>query len=361
MAEKKNKMKPKTDCRHFKGDAPCKYHKSRGIECDNCGYYERAGKRILIIKLGAIGDVIRTTPLVRKLREEYPKSEISWLTHTPEILPKTVDFPLKLNAESYVNLLADKFDILYNLDKDKAACALANLIKADKKKGFKLLKGKCAPIDKDAEHKFLTGVSDNISRKNKLSYVEEIFRIADLPYPKEEYILDKPSTNIKLPSLKKPVIGLNTGAGERWKTRLWPEKNWIELAKILRKRGFSVLLLGGKEEDEKNKRIAKKSNASYFGHFSLPIFIELIAKCDLVVTAVTMAMHLAIALKKKLVVFNNVFNSAEFELYGLGKIIEPEVDCLGCYKNECKIECMGKIKPAEVSDTIEMLLKWKRN
>ena len=36
---------------------------------------------------------------------------------------------------------------------------------------------------------------------------------------------------------------------------------------------------------------------------------------DLVVTAVTMAMHIALGLGKKLVLFNNIFNPHEFELY----------------------------------------------
>ena len=35
------------------------------VDCTN---YDKITKRILIIKLGAIGDVIRTTPLVEKYR-----------------------------------------------------------------------------------------------------------------------------------------------------------------------------------------------------------------------------------------------------------------------------------------------------
>ena len=36
--------------------------------------------RILIIKLGAIGDVLRTTSVLAGLREKYPNSQIDWLT-----------------------------------------------------------------------------------------------------------------------------------------------------------------------------------------------------------------------------------------------------------------------------------------
>ena len=51
------------DCLHFKGHIPCKPHKQHGYHCADCPSYEKATKRILIIKLGAIGDVIRTTIL----------------------------------------------------------------------------------------------------------------------------------------------------------------------------------------------------------------------------------------------------------------------------------------------------------
>ena len=35
---------------------------------------------ILIIKLGAIGDVLRTTSLAPALKEKYPQAKIDWVT-----------------------------------------------------------------------------------------------------------------------------------------------------------------------------------------------------------------------------------------------------------------------------------------
>jgi heptosyltransferase-2 len=77
------------------------------------------------------------------------------------------------------------------------------------------------------------------------------------------------------------------------------------------------------------------------------------SQCDVVVTAVTMAMHIAIGLNKKLVLFNNIFNRHEFELYGLGEIVEPPVDCKGCFKGSCERDCMSLITPAEVYSAIQ--------
>jgi ADP-heptose:LPS heptosyltransferase len=78
----------------------------------------------------------------------------------------------------------------------------------------------------------------------------------------------------------------------------WHEKYWITLAKDLLKNGYDVILLGGEQEDEKNNLIANASGAKYFGHYPLKTFISLLNECDIIVTAVTMAMHLAIGLKK---------------------------------------------------------------
>ncbi len=78
----------KFDCRHFRGEIPCTPNKLSGSICTDCADYDKITKRILIIKLGAIGDVIRTTPLVEKYRTFYPGCHITWITHTPDILPK---------------------------------------------------------------------------------------------------------------------------------------------------------------------------------------------------------------------------------------------------------------------------------
>jgi heptosyltransferase-2 len=94
-----------TDCLHFRGDLPCKPHKQHGYECVNCPAYSKIEHTVLIIKLGAIGDVIRTTPLIHKLRLEYPNAKITWLTLTPSILPATaIDQILTFTFQSVIYL-----------------------------------------------------------------------------------------------------------------------------------------------------------------------------------------------------------------------------------------------------------------
>ncbi len=354
----------KVDCRWFRGDVPCTPHKESGVHCVDelgtaCPHYDRLTSRILIIKLGAIGDVIRTTPLLHKLREVYPGAQVWWLTLTPEVIPDCVDVVLPLTSQSLATIEATQFDRVYNLDKDREACALTALVSATEKKGFTLVNGRPAPIDAHAVHKYMTGVFDDLNRENTRSYPRETFEICGFPFSGEEYILQSFSDRgyrWKLPK-RKPVVGLNTGCGGRWTSRLWPEKNWIALAKRLEKAGYAPLLLGGAQEHVKNRRIAKKSGARYLGHFPLPQFINLVDQCVLVVTAVTMAMHITIGLRKKIVLFNNIFNSNEFELYGRGELLEPAFDCPCFYTPVCPNDCMQYIYVDRVYESIRRLLK----
>ncbi len=354
-------MLVKVDCRFYKGDIPCKPHKETGVHCENCGYYSKVSMNILIIKLGAVGDVIRTTPLIRKLKELYPESNICWLTYTPEILSKDwVDNSLQLNSENIEIIKAINFNWLINLDKDKIAIALTKNISAEKKSGFTMDEwGNASPISNQAEeHKWLTGIFNDISKQNKKHYVQEIFEICGFDFNNEEYILDVKDKKIEWSIDKsKKIVGLNTGCGGRWTSRLWPDEYWIELARNLKTDGFEVVFLGGEQEHEKNLLLSRKTGGKYFGHFTLDKFISLVNECDLIVTAVTMAMHIAVGLKKKLVLFNNIFNKNEFYLYNRGVILEPEFECDCYYTPVCPNNCMQYIYPNKVSKEILSILK----
>lgn len=356
----------KPDCRYFSGDIPCRPNKQYGVHCvdeagNDCKYYEPVKERILIIKLGAVGDVIRTTPIVTYLKKQYPHAKIYWLTHTPVVVPDSVDVILKYDAESISYLESISFDYIFNLDKDKEACALTGKIDSKIKKGFILKDNVPYPADEDAVHKYFTGIFDDVSLRNTKSYPEEIFEICGFKYSGEKYILsnfDQFSEDWKIDGTKK-VIGLNTGCGGRWTSRLWADENWVELAKNLIEQNYEVIFLGGEQEDNKNTRFAGLSGGKYLGHFRLEKFINLVDQCDLVVTGVTMAMHITLGLDKKIVLFNNIFNSSEFDLFGLGEIIEPDKKCMCFYSPACTnpdYNCMEYITVDRVLNSINKLL-----
>lgn len=350
----------KTNCLHFRGDIPCKPHKDFGIHCEECEHYREIQGKILIIKLGAIGDVIRTTPLLHRITKEFPNHEIWWLTHYPEVVPSIVHKVLKFSFDSVIVLEQIKFDIAINLDKDYYATALMNKINAKKKFGFGFIDGRPAPINDLAQHKYLTGIFDDVNKANKLSYIQEIFQICGWEHQGEEYILEfDDKINFIINNEGKKIIGLNTGCGARWTSRLWSIDNWTELIFKLQDAGYHPLLLGGEAEHERNSELHNRTKAEYLGYFPLNQFIALLNNVDVLVTGVTMALHIGIGLKKKIVLFNNIFNPYEFDLYGRGVIIQPVKECKCFFKGKCDNPdyfCMDYLYPEIVFEEIQKLI-----
>jgi heptosyltransferase-2 len=364
-----NVKEVKYSCKYYRGHIPCSPNKKYGVECSNCNYYQAYSKQILIIKLGAIGDVIRTTPLIEKYRALYPDCAITWLTLFPDVLPENeVDQILKWNETSLFLLQQKSFDIAINLDKDEEACALLNVLDAKEKYGFDWQDQHLAAATPHAEHKIITGLFDHISKNNTKSYLEEIFEICHFKFQGEDYnirlnehLQEKWRLKIKDLAKGKPIIGLNTGCGPRWKTRLWPDDYWGQLIKDLQGQGFFCMVLGGPAEDEKNVFFENNYGAYYPGHFSLEEFIALSSVCDLIVTQVSLMMHVATAVKSKLVLMNNIFNKHEFELYERGVIVEPPSGCDCYYGTSCSREtrCMYDIEVSTVSEKVNHLLNQK--
>lgn len=354
----------KFNCKYFKGYIPCTPNKEHGEICPDCHSYIPVSKRILIIKLGATGDVIRTTPLVVKYRELYPQCHITWITHSPEVLPKEeIDTILHFDFSSVYGVLHSQYDIAVNLDKEIEACSLLADVQAKKKYGYTWKEGHIDIATPAAEHKLLTGAFDELSQQNTKHYLEEIFEICHLQFNDEPYLLNynKELINqfayIRNIAGSKKIIGLNTGCGARWKTRLWTPENWICLARSLEESGYFVMFLGGPAENELNQDMSKSANAFYPGHFSMEEFIALSSLCDLIVTQVSMMMHIATALEKPLVLMNNIFNKHEFYMYHRGIIVEPSTGCDCYYGTKCKRErpCMLDIKPKTIFNAIQEL------
>ncbi len=357
----------KYDCRYFRGHIPCQPNKDHQAICPNCEHYSPVDKKILIIKLGAMGDVIRTTPLAVRFRKEYPNCHITWLTLSPAILPSQgIDTICKYNATSLFILQNRKFDIALNLDKEPEACLLLAKVEAKEKYGFTWENGHVAPATPKAKHKILTGFFDQLSQANTKSYLEEIFEICHFDFQGEKYLMDVPPQYdqkwkelLREKARGKKVVGLNTGCGARWKTRLWPAKNWIALIRLLENAGYFPMVLGGPDEHEQNLIYQRETGVYYPGTYSLKEFIAISNNCDVIVSAVSMMMHIATALQRPLVLFNNIFNKHEYELYNNGEIVEPETGCECFYGTSCKRErhCMEDLPVQAVLNAVERWAK----
>jgi len=362
----------KDDCLHFRGDKPCKYKRL----CSGCPYYQPFPKRILIIKGRAQGDVLRTTPLLPAIKRTYPDSHLTWivdeesvplLTHNP-YLDRLVFFSL----ENVLYLQQQTFDLLLSLDKEPLSTALAQSIKAKEKKGFGLNQwGNLTIFNPESEYAFQLGVDDELKfHQNKKTYQQIIHEMTGFNYQRDPYLfyLQEEDTlrakkyfQSKKIDKSRPLIGLNTGAGEKFLTKQWPAEYFIQLSQMLyQELKANIFLLGGPRETKLNQQIEKKSNIPIFNtgnDNSLREFAGFISFLDVVVCADTLALHLALALKRKVVALFGPTCPQEIDMYDLGVKLFAGVPCSPCYKPTCaELSCMKSIKPIQVLEAIKSLL-----
>jgi ADP-heptose:LPS heptosyltransferase len=367
----------RSDCRHFLGYKPCRFR----CLCDDCVHYSAFGKRILIIKLAAMGDVLRTTPLLRGLRRNYPECHITWLTEG-NVIPmlqgiSEIDRLMSYTPETALQLEMESFDELYCFDKEPKAAALAMKIRAERKVGFGMSSfGNIIPLNKESEYTYQLGIDDCLKfRTNTKTYPELIFECAGIPYlESQEYILPDFSAEIKeakatllargvAPETLK--IGLNTGAGDIFATKKWTEEGYIQLAKrLVKELGATILLLGGPGEVARNQRIAavvQDSVVNTGNENPIQKFSGIVGNCDLVITGDTLAMHIAIGLKIPVLVILGATCHQEIELYGRGAKIVSDFDCSPCYLSACPkpVTCMEAISVDAVFEAVAALLKKK--
>ena len=315
---------------------------------------------ILIIKLGAIGDVIRTTAILSGLKEEYRDCKIDWVTKN-ESLGVLRNNNLIYNIyliNNTKNMSNKEYDLVICLDDDFEACDLATRVNSKRVIGSYLINGQ-REYTKDSALWFDMGLisrfgrqkADESKAKNKLTYQEIMYRILGLYYKKQEPILvlsQKEDDFAKKFAQKNRikdsdiVIGINTGAGDRWQDKKLSIEKTAELIDKLNKqiKDAKLILFGGPEEVERNKEIKNLIKTKIIDagcNNSLMEFASLIDLCDILVTSDSLALHIGTALKKKVVAFFCPTSSAEIELYGRGTKIIPKKGCLCCYKSKCDI------------------------
>jgi ADP-heptose:LPS heptosyltransferase len=362
----------RNDCRYFRGDKPCRFK----IVCDDCSYFAAFSHKILIVKCRAQGDVLRTTPLLPALKRKYPQALISWLVdeESVELLQNNPDidrlYPLRW--EDVMPLTVEKFDTLISLDKEPALASLATKISSSQKFGFGMNEfGNLMIFNPAAEYAFRLGVDDELKfRRNQKTYQEIIHEVAEVEYRNDDYVFalaDQDKKKAKeffrkqsIPS-RKLAIGLNTGAGTKFETKQWPAESFLKLIRLLEaKLKANVFLLGGKKEREFNSDLERKAGGRVFNtgnNNSLLEFAGFLSMMDLVVTSDTLGMHLAIALKKKVVVLFGPTCPQEIELYGRGTKIFQGIPCSPCYKQTCPDpRCMREISPLRVFNKIKTLV-----
>ncbi len=362
------------DCVYFKGEKPCHYH----LFCEGCPHYAPMGQRILIIKLGAMGDVLRTTAILPKLKLKYPRSYICWLT-SKESLDLLEGNPyvnrlFSYDLETVMSLQLQIFDVVISLDKELRGTSLATLIKAKEKFGYGMHEeGNPYPLNPEASYSFALGISDELKFKiNQKSYQEIVFETLNLSFDQDEYVFHLTESEIAVGERFKEqnkisgntlVIGIHPGAGSIFAHKSWGVEQFAFLVDMLNEKLKATILVfgSGKEQEgiENLKKICKVPILETGYNNNLRRFAAVLNCCHLIVSGDTLAMHLAIALKKLTVTLFGPTTPNEILTYGRGvKIVSP-IQCSPCYLHYCekKPHCMELIKPESVFEAILNLLK----
>jgi heptosyltransferase-2 len=380
MIENTDSFEVFSDCLRFPLDRPCVYQKNNNTLCKKCRNYSKLStkkdiQRILIIKLGAMGDVLRTTFLLKGLKELYRKREISWIVdpkNTTVLEGNNLIDKIIPNDENVIKyLVTNFFDIVINLDLAFESLSLAKLSNKERVLGFTLDdKRNILASNNYAKEWLKTSAYDELKKANTFTYQYCISKIAELPkdnydiiVPLQKNSIEKAEQFLKDNNIKrdKKIIGINPGAGKRWKLKKWTSKGFIETAKYFSQKGYFVLLLGSNQDKSEIDLILKENIPNVIStgvDNTIPDFFAKINLCDIVLCGDTMALHAAAGLKKNIAALFGPTSVNEIEIYSRGVKIQSDKDCVVCYKQECDLidNCMESIASKGVIQAIEQYL-----
>jgi heptosyltransferase-2 len=265
-------------------------------------------KRTLIVKIGALGDVVRTTPILRVLT-----GEIFWLTskQAEKILPDIKNLKV-LSVEKVDALKKINFDLILNLEEDENLAKKISELKTKKLIGvyFDFKENKLSYTkeskswyDMSLISKYGKEKADLLKWKNRKTYQEILFEMIGKKFKGEEYLLNyTPSNKLKK---NKIVVAIEKRAGERWPMKVWPYYDLLK--EKIKKQGYKVFYL----RQRKN----------------LLDYMKDIDKANILICGDTSAMHLGLYLKKKVIAIFTC--TSPWEIYDykrMEKIVNPYLE-----------------------------------
>ncbi len=357
-------------CKNFSGYKPCKaYQNCLENGCAEENEQSKIGTKILIISLDALGAVLYNTAILPAIKRKFPVSTVYWFTmpNAEKILANNglIDKVFTWTDEQRMIVRNIKFDYVYNGDKSDYACAFTNEVNAANKLGFILNEdGKIVPANKSSLYSYLMSNDDHLKfKENKRSGIDILHEVFELEYKRDDYVFNLTSEEKEFIKKYKEQIGFNTNkvyAGfNTGCSNLYPNKKMtVEqhvflITELLKNENICVVLLGGREDTERNKQIYdsfgehdKKrivATPTTMGLRRGACFTDI---CDIVITGDSFGMHLAIALKKYVIAWFGLSCADEIELYDRGeKLITGGLECSPCWKKVCpyNLECIEMI------------------
>ncbi len=356
-----------TKCRFFNENFACDTLTTENLKsCQECKFSSQYSKKILIIKLGALGDVLRTTPILTAIKEKYPESLIYWLVEDlygegKELLEDNpcIDKILVLNAENILRLEQEKFDIVFSLEISTPGTLLANKVQADEKFGYYFNNGSTSCYNKGAEEYLETAFLAHIKIKNRKSYQELIFQACELEYKKEEMVFELSETDKKYGDefkkrTDKKILGINFGSGGKWPSKALSKEKSQELINKTKEK-YSIILLGGPNEEKLITQLSKENPEiiSNNPHNTIKEFASVLSVCDKIITTDSLALHLSVALKKP--TYALFFSTPPWEIENyenVNKIVSPLLEKY-FFSKEFSSELANSISVDEILISIE--------
>lgn len=334
-------------------------------------------KKILFIKLGALGDVILSIPSLRMLRERFPDASISVLVdrklapilsqvpYIDEIIPvdrnRLSELPYFLKTARKIR--KQGFDISVDIQNSKWTHLLAYFGGAQERYGFKrgffgrLLNRPDANFDAvepPVKHQFRIlsklGVRKLDDTLELRSDKESDARVMEM-LPKDAEFL----------SSKK--VGLIIGSSPKWPTKRWPLENFRVLAKKLTQElKCRVILIGSSEDQNAAKELEnEKGILNLTGKTSLADLVPLISRLDVLVSGDTAPLHIAAAVQTKITaLFGPTDPKRHMPPASGAQVFVKNLACQPCYSGTCRntdqLACLKQISVNEVFLSVQRQL-----
>jgi len=347
---------------------------------------DTARAKILIRAANWVGDAIMTTPVIRAVRKNFPKSEIT-------ILAKPWVIPVYEN-----NPYIDKILVYESNHRHKRGFGTLTLARDLRPYRFDL-----AILMQNAFEagliSFMGGIKERVgyntdgrglllNRKIKLNpalkkghlidYYIGILKGADLTddgrnldlflSESDRGFADHFMDREKFDS-SRPVIGINPGATGGTAKRWFPERYAQVCKNLARQFKIKILIFGGPNDFELGEYIASLSRGcciNIAGTTSLGQAFALIKKCSLFITNDSGLMHAAAALNiNQVAVIGSTDYVATAPSNENSIMVRVQVPCSPCLKDVCPTDhqCMKKISVDMIMETCKSLLKanWQKS
>ena len=318
-------------------------------------------KKLLIIRVGAIGDVVHTTALFRAIKKYRPEIEIHYLTSelVKPLLIEDKDIDKVYTSPKKFKLFSNEVKELANELKKENYDAVINLQPSLKLRYLTFLAGikKCSLYKKSFKFHAVT----NFWRTG-LKFFPEMKEEKELKLYLPKTAVDFAKDKVK--DFKRPLIVVNAGGVfSKRQGRTYPVEKWIEVANKLQEKYDGTVILNGASEDREFLSPLNniKNSVNFIGELSLVNSCAVIGQADLMLSGDSGPLHIATALGVKSVGLYGSMPANRTGCYSSGINIVSKKSCVPCNRRKCKFlkkskklyaPCMEEIPVDEILKNI---------